>query len=560
VAGFFRAIALDLDGTLTRDGDLDVDALAAVDEARDRGMAAILVTGRIHRELMAEFPDLAGHVDVLVLENGAVIRAGSRSRPLAPPVEPELADGLAQRGVPIRLGECILACSGADSTVVVEEITRLGLDCQVMHNRDQIMVLPAGTSKGTGLRAALEDLGISPHNTIAVGDAENDLALLEAAEVGVAVANAVPSVRRHADLLLDAPGGRGVAALLRGPLIGGTAVIHPPRRRLPIGRGIDGAEVTVPGAQANILICGRSGAGKSHLAGLLVERWREAGYTVLVIDPEGDHVALGRLPGTIVIDAAMAPDTADLLQMLRQRGLSVVLDLSRTPPGAAATYLGRLALAVGAARAVYGLPHWVVVDEAHGPMGEEGALAEIFRPTERGHCLVTHQPDRLWTPTMTSADIVLTALGRPAAAGAAGRATAAYRVAGGVDAVIELDERSTPHTRHRQKYVETPVPSHRRFVFRARNGSPVVSAASVSEFIAALETVDTESVQHHALRGDFSRWVLGVIQDRELGALLAAIENDLMARFSTDAEHARRRIVDEITARYLAPGAEDVTP
>jgi hypothetical protein len=36
---------------------------------------------------------------------------------------------------------------------------------------------------------------------------------------------------------------------------------------------------------------------------LLVERWIEGGYTVLVIDPEGDHAALSRLPATIVIDA-----------------------------------------------------------------------------------------------------------------------------------------------------------------------------------------------------------------------------------------------------------------
>lgn len=143
------------------------------------------------------------------------------------------------------------------------------------------MVLPAGVSKATGLLAALIELGISPHNTLAVGDAENDLALLEAAEVGVAVANAVPSLRAHADLVLEGTDGAGVAALLSGPIRTGERPVRPARRRVTIGRFADGTPATVPGAQANVLLCGETGAGKSHLAGLLVERWIAAGDVVL---------------------------------------------------------------------------------------------------------------------------------------------------------------------------------------------------------------------------------------------------------------------------------------
>ncbi|ORA98481.1 hypothetical protein BST30_25690 [Mycobacterium mantenii] len=44
-----------------------------------------------------------------------------------------------------------------------------------------------------------------PHNTIAVGDAENDLSLFGIRRIGAAVADAVPSVKEHADLVLDAP-------------------------------------------------------------------------------------------------------------------------------------------------------------------------------------------------------------------------------------------------------------------------------------------------------------------------------------------------------------------
>lgn len=62
-------------------------------------------------------------------------------------------------------------------------------------------------TKGTGLRAVLGEMNLSAHNTIAVGDAENDLAMFGVAEVGAAVVNAVPSVRERADLILDAEDG-----------------------------------------------------------------------------------------------------------------------------------------------------------------------------------------------------------------------------------------------------------------------------------------------------------------------------------------------------------------
>jgi len=83
------------------------------------------------------------------------------------------------------------------------------------------MILPAGVTKGTGLLAALDELGLSPHNAIAAGDAENDPALLQAAEVGAAVASAVPSLAAHAHLRLGSRNGSGVAELLTGPLLNG---------------------------------------------------------------------------------------------------------------------------------------------------------------------------------------------------------------------------------------------------------------------------------------------------------------------------------------------------
>ena len=53
----------------------------------------------------------------------------------------------------------------------------------MIFNKGAVMVLPSGVNKATGLAAALAELGLSPHNVVGVGDAENDHALLDAVRV-----------------------------------------------------------------------------------------------------------------------------------------------------------------------------------------------------------------------------------------------------------------------------------------------------------------------------------------------------------------------------------------
>jgi hydroxymethylpyrimidine pyrophosphatase-like HAD family hydrolase len=141
-----------------------------------------------------------------------VLVLGDELHDLAEPVEEELASALRQQDISLRRGRVLLATDAGHAQAVLASVGTLGLDCQLVRNRGALMVLPAGVSKGTGLLAALGELGISAHNTLAVGDAENDLALLHTAEVGIAVTNAVPSLREHADLVLAAPNGHRRAA------------------------------------------------------------------------------------------------------------------------------------------------------------------------------------------------------------------------------------------------------------------------------------------------------------------------------------------------------------
>jgi hypothetical protein len=65
-----------------------------------------------------------------------------------------------------------------------------------------------------------------------VGDAENDHALLQLCGVGAAVANALPSLKDHADLVLDRSHGAGVAKLI-DRMLDGTLDQLPRRPRTP---------------------------------------------------------------------------------------------------------------------------------------------------------------------------------------------------------------------------------------------------------------------------------------------------------------------------------------
>lgn len=62
-------------------------------------------------------------------------------------------------------------------------------------------VVQAGVSKAAGIEYMCQKFNISHENTIAAGDAENDISMIEAAAIGCAVANAPDNVKSHADYI-----------------------------------------------------------------------------------------------------------------------------------------------------------------------------------------------------------------------------------------------------------------------------------------------------------------------------------------------------------------------
>jgi hydroxymethylpyrimidine pyrophosphatase-like HAD family hydrolase len=115
---------------------------------------------------------------------------------------------------PLSVGRVVVATREPRHTIVLEVIRQLGLELQVIFNKGAVMVLPAGVTKATGVRAALKELDLDPLQVAAVGDAENDHALLNLCGFSAAVANAVPALKEHAAWVAPSANGAGVVQLV----------------------------------------------------------------------------------------------------------------------------------------------------------------------------------------------------------------------------------------------------------------------------------------------------------------------------------------------------------
>ena len=69
-------------------------------------------------------------------------------------------------------------------------------------------------TKGAGMAFLAEHLGFTPEQTVAFGDGENDVELLEWAGYAVAVANAHVDLLARADLVCPSVDEEGVAQVL----------------------------------------------------------------------------------------------------------------------------------------------------------------------------------------------------------------------------------------------------------------------------------------------------------------------------------------------------------
>jgi len=210
------ALATDYDGTLAREGIVDPKVVDALRRFRRSGRRVLLVTGRTMESLIQAFPDVA-EFDLIVAENGATLYdpAGGPERALAEAPPAWFPAALEQRGVmPLEVGRVIISTTLIYKDTVLDVIGDLGLKLDIILNRESVMILPDGVNKASGLRAAVDELGLSLANVAGIGDAENDHAFLSTCELSAAVGNALPDLKERVQLVTSGECGEGVAEFI----------------------------------------------------------------------------------------------------------------------------------------------------------------------------------------------------------------------------------------------------------------------------------------------------------------------------------------------------------
>jgi phosphoglycolate phosphatase-like HAD superfamily hydrolase len=407
----FKALACDYDGTLASHDRIGEEALAALARARGAGVRLVLVTGRTFFELIrvCEPLDL---FDVVVAENGGVLYfpATGVMRDQAPPPPPRLLAELDRRGVPFQVGRVVVGTWRPEEPRVRGALAALGFSLEVVYNRAALMLLPPGISKGTGVAQAIRALGLSFHDVLGLGDAENDLDFFEACGWTACPINAVPELKDKADWIFPNEDGASVAQAITGPILSGLLPVARSRRhRVALGWSAETSEeVAIPERGVNVLIQGDPLSGKSWLAGVLVERLLARRYAVCVIDPEGDYHVLAPLPGVSWTEVADRAGWERALERLdHDPQACVVLDLSTLPQARKIELIEAGLERIRERRQRRGTPHWVVLDEAHYSLHREGIADQALGFEDKGFCLVTYRASGLRDSVLKAVDVFL---------------------------------------------------------------------------------------------------------------------------------------------------------
>jgi len=260
-----KAIASDLDRTLIgEDYELHERTAAAITAARAAGIHVVIVTGRMFRSVRP-YLELAGLDDLVVCYQGAIVAdpvSGRFLRHVTIPLElaretiaaveregfqlncyvddnlyvarmtPESHSYAEHQRIPIDTVGNLLEWLASPPTklVVIGEPT--ALDGLAERLREQfaerlyiskslpffLELASPEVSKGAGLAFVADQLGFSSGETVAFGDGENDVELLDWAGYSVAVANAGADLRARADFVCPPVQEEGVAQVIEAML------------------------------------------------------------------------------------------------------------------------------------------------------------------------------------------------------------------------------------------------------------------------------------------------------------------------------------------------------
>ena len=572
-------IATDFDGTISQGDQLDPQVGRVLRHWRETGRFTVLVSGRSF-EFLRDLQEREQAFDLIVAENGAVLYDPHTDEMRLPfgEMPNDLLDMLVELGVPLWRGVAIAGTTLPYDDAVWVASRELGFAVHVETNRNEVMLLPPGASKGAGLLNLLEIKGLSPRNLLAIGDAENDHSLLQVAEVRVAVANAVEGLKRIADYASPEPGPAGVAAFIERYLLDGRAFDFPVRGAHHFCLDT-AAEIHLNAydlVDRDILIAGGSGCRKSWLASRLADGLVDGGYQFLGLDPVGDLHSLSRHASCLCLGRDEPPPMSLVVQLLTETNLSLVLDLSHMPtPQEQVLYTTGLLRRVVEVYRRFGKPHWLLIDEAQDLLSgqDNPARLPLLRDSRvPGVCLVTWRPSCLEGALLDKIDgffltrhrlrhevkclsgllanrgLDVTGLAERLDGLGEGQALVWGLGPSPHDALIPLrfgtGPRVFPSMHHLHQYLEQGVPPARQFYFREETGR-TLPAGNLGELIDRVRTLDLAVVTFHFQRGDFSRWVRDVLHDEILARWL-----DRLRIVDLSGEELRLAFLEALERRY----------
>ena len=581
---YLNVVAFDLDGTIAQNDQVNTQTWVKLAEAKEKGFKLMLVTGRCFDDLKAIGP-FEEYCKAIVAENGALVYFPDNETLVMPfgQLANEVKDQLIASGIPLEIGKAIVATRVPHDKTVLEVLGKTNFAAIAEYNKGAIMVLPHGATKGSGLLFALNELGLSAHNMVSIGDAENDRSLFEQSELAVAVQNATEDIKKMSDLTLDAPNGTGVNAFLN-QLINHKIPVHTPRtkQRIQIGHRLDQEEIFMRPLRllnGNLCITGDSRSGKSWIAGLIIEKLLEQEYQVCVIDPEGDYYGINAFPHAIVMgrNDPKLPEVPDLLTLFEYSTTSIVLDMSSKPLNFQMEYVEELLHGLFSLKESRGKPQLVIMDEAHyfcGP--ENGAVKELIvkHMSHGGIALITFNPNLMDANVLEQVDHwlitklqgsqqydairpYLPALNNDEMREKLGHLPVgkAYMYCKNSDdtlhhqaEIIDFSHtrRIVRHIRHLNKYLRAPVQRSKQFYFHVPEGyDGAVTAANLWEFGRRLREVPLDTILFHIERMDFRRWAAEVLHDIELANRIQKI-----TRRQLKGENLRHELVATVDLRF----------
>ncbi|WP_447598098.1 HAD-IIB family hydrolase [Nitrospira sp. Nam80] len=570
----YLALAADYDGTLATDGIVPDQTITALERLVGSGRKLILVTGRVLPDLLEIFPrlDLCERV---VAENGAVLYrpASKELNVLAPAPSAPFVEELRRRGVEdVSVGQSIVATRHPHERIALEVIRDMGLELRIVFNKGAVMILPTGISKASGLMAALKELDLSPHNIVAIGDGENDHALLGLSEYAVAVANAVPMLKEAADRTTMGARGAGVEEIIADLLENDLQrdQHEPSRHRILLGKREEGSDVTLHPAWGNVLLAGTSGSGKSTVATGILERLSERGYQFCVIDPEGDYEAFTE--AVILGTGQRGPSVQEILTALDKPDNNVVVNLVGLPLQDRPSFFLGLVPRLQELRAKTGRPHWILVDETHHLLPSDWNPASLVL-AQKLSCMiyVTVHPEQIERSVLKTIDTAImlgeapdrtmasfcTAIGEPCPAVpqqslSPGEGIIWLRATTEPPFRLRIAPSEMDRRRHRRKYAEGELPAERSFYFRGPSGRLNLRAQNLILFAQIADGVDDATWEYHLRRGDYSQWFVEGIKDEVLAEAARRIENDA----ALTPEDSRRLMRTAIEEHYTVPAKD----